>query len=91
MWYPPCIKGHAKCFKIMLRNQYPKTSIKHWEYHENDMNGGSWGVPHIHIYIYIVDVYSSTSKIQPKLIHPYMAGFIIFMRNHFHDRWKDRY
>jgi hypothetical protein len=39
------------CFKIMLRNQYPKMSITHCKYHEHDMKGGSWGGT-ICIYIY---------------------------------------
>ena len=56
MWYPPCIKGHTKCFKVMLRNQHPKMNIKHCKYHEDDMNGGSWGGT-IYIYKYNIMYY----------------------------------
>ena len=72
MWYPPCIKGHTTCFKIMLRNQYPKMSRKHCKYHEHDMKGGSWGVPYVYIYIYVyIDtyiLYISRRKIRAQLI-----------------------
>ena len=36
---------------------------------------------YIYIHVYVIDGYSSTNKIKPELIHPYIAGFII-LRNH---------